>query len=900
MRNLKKVLSLVLCLAMMLSIMVMGAGAAFTDQDKIVNKEAVDMCSALNIINGYEDNSYRPEGNITRAETTKLIAMMLNGGKEGNLPAAGYSSFSDVLTSPNSKWASPYIEYCVADGIVCGWDGMFAPDNNVTATEAAKMLLVSLGYKSDKEGFEGTGWNVRVNVKASQVGLYNGLKGMDVSAPLTRDNAAQMIWNALQANTVLYSPAGQAVSNNQTLLAKAYGATVDTGVMAQIYYNKDTKEYTYSIVDANVDRNDIGNVIGGGDFLNGATTFVTAADYSDLFAMNVTVLHKGNQALLIRVNEGGTVVEGVYGDINFNNTNSNTFTVNGQKYRLDNVVGDMTAITVLYNGIDDDAFDAIVFPQYSFRAIDLDGGGDVDLFVVYPYVVLKVDNVMTNSFVTRELARNDAKLVAVNGQNQNQMRAEPDEIVQDRVMINNLSGAIEFDDVQVSGKLAPYGYVMAVPGTFTAQGEDIYTALNIQSGVVKKLNTNDSMITMNGTQYDGGLLSIWDNQALGREISLNNTYSYVEVNNYLFMMDGAGMVPAYDNYVVVTKTANFAENADQTWQTDLLTTKGTTMRVDVSNVDLQRWFIGGPVVGAMYTYQVNDDGYYELTAVVDGNKQENSSVFDLQQVYKWGATLNDTLHPWLGYINSGVEDMYGTNSAGSWFADEDDADTVYNIEKDAVIFVYNADADPDNGGVEYSVVKGSDLKNLNVNVDTINWAFTGASVKRAGIATVDLGYVLVDETPDEITMYAALTDDNAIRAVNENGKYYISVDVIAAGGKKVTLETPESMMQDKPLFDLLYNALTDAPDSIFQFILDKNGKLIGIKNYGSVGTTAEITGIYNGIITLDDDNTVFVTDNTIFLPTGGMTNGYDDLVIGDEITYDVNNNNELVFVGYNK
>ena len=37
MRNLKKVLSLVLCVAVMLSVMVMGAGAAFSDQDKIEN-----------------------------------------------------------------------------------------------------------------------------------------------------------------------------------------------------------------------------------------------------------------------------------------------------------------------------------------------------------------------------------------------------------------------------------------------------------------------------------------------------------------------------------------------------------------------------------------------------------------------------------------------------------------------------------------------------------------------------------------------------------------------------------------------------------------------------------------------------------------------------------------------
>ena len=50
MRNLKKVLALVLAMAMSLSLAV-TAGAAFNDQDKIVNTEAVDMCVALDIIN---------------------------------------------------------------------------------------------------------------------------------------------------------------------------------------------------------------------------------------------------------------------------------------------------------------------------------------------------------------------------------------------------------------------------------------------------------------------------------------------------------------------------------------------------------------------------------------------------------------------------------------------------------------------------------------------------------------------------------------------------------------------------------------------------------------------------------------------------------------------------------
>ena len=141
----KKVLSLVLCVAMMLSVMVVGAGAAFSDQSKIKNTEAVDACTALNIIGGYPDGSFKPEGNITRAEVTKMICVALNGGKEPNLATNATPTFSDVRTNANSAWAEKYIESCASQGIVSGvGGGKFAPAGNVTGTQLAKMLLAAV------------------------------------------------------------------------------------------------------------------------------------------------------------------------------------------------------------------------------------------------------------------------------------------------------------------------------------------------------------------------------------------------------------------------------------------------------------------------------------------------------------------------------------------------------------------------------------------------------------------------------------------------------------------------------------------------------------------------------------------------------------------------------------
>ena len=204
MRNLKKVLSLVLCVAVMLSVMVMGAGAAFSDQDKIKNTEAVDACVALNIIGGYEDGSYHPERNIKRSEITKMICVALNGGKEPNVSTNTTPTFSDVRGT-SAAWAEGYIESCVAQGIISGvGGGRFSPNGNVTGSQLAKMLLVSLGYNANTEGFVGNAWATNVNVIASQKGLYEGLERMDTSAALTRDNAAQMVWNAMNAYEVEY------------------------------------------------------------------------------------------------------------------------------------------------------------------------------------------------------------------------------------------------------------------------------------------------------------------------------------------------------------------------------------------------------------------------------------------------------------------------------------------------------------------------------------------------------------------------------------------------------------------------------------------------------------------------------------------------------------------------
>jgi len=188
---------------MMLSIMVVGAGAAFADQSDIDTKhqEAVDACNALNIITGFANGKFMPNDTVTREQTAKMICVLLNGGNDPVLGSA-VSSFSDVA---NDRWSCPYIESCVSQDIIVGvGGGKFAPAGKVTGSQLAKMLLVALGFSPDHQKYSGSTWEVNVNTDASARGFYKDLEDIDPSQPLTREHAAQMIWNALNANEVEY------------------------------------------------------------------------------------------------------------------------------------------------------------------------------------------------------------------------------------------------------------------------------------------------------------------------------------------------------------------------------------------------------------------------------------------------------------------------------------------------------------------------------------------------------------------------------------------------------------------------------------------------------------------------------------------------------------------------
>ena len=205
MKNFRKVLALVLVVATLFSFVAMTASAKeYTDTDKVSYTEAVDVLTAIGILNGYTDGTYRPTNTIARAEMAKMIAVLANAGKDniGDLYASA-CKFADM--TGDAVWAKSYVAYCNQIGIVAGRNATtFDPYGKVTGVETAKMLLCMIGFDAKAQGYVGTNWQVNVMRDAEKLGLLEGFAAdYKIEKAITREEAAQMMLNALKAPMVV-------------------------------------------------------------------------------------------------------------------------------------------------------------------------------------------------------------------------------------------------------------------------------------------------------------------------------------------------------------------------------------------------------------------------------------------------------------------------------------------------------------------------------------------------------------------------------------------------------------------------------------------------------------------------------------------------------------------------
>ena len=205
----KKLLAMVLALVMTLSLAV-SANAAFKDDKSISDDyaESVAVLNGMGVFKGYEDGSFKPEGNITRAEVATIVYRIYTADVAKNDKSGLYATYNKFSDMAGAGWAQGYIGYCANAELVKGYpDGTFKPSGKVTGYEVLAMILRAVGY--DKNGeFSGADWALHVAQTAQQAGVLKNVKGIDLNAPATRELVAELLFRAIaEASTVTYTPA---------------------------------------------------------------------------------------------------------------------------------------------------------------------------------------------------------------------------------------------------------------------------------------------------------------------------------------------------------------------------------------------------------------------------------------------------------------------------------------------------------------------------------------------------------------------------------------------------------------------------------------------------------------------------------------------------------------------
>ena len=230
MKNLKKVLALVLAVVMIMGTVAVASAKDYADVKADSDyAEAIDVLSNLNILDGFKNGetyNFQPDGYFTRAQAAKIVAIVHNAATNGKIKGQDaisslYSNAQNPFVDCNNSWALPFINYCRITGLA---DGMtkttYAPERRLTGVQWLKLMLTTLNFDTAKEGYTGTGWDINVLNRANEVGLTDGLAdGWKAIAPIKRGEAAQVLYNALTKYLVEY---GQLVKNNYDTTGKYY------------------------------------------------------------------------------------------------------------------------------------------------------------------------------------------------------------------------------------------------------------------------------------------------------------------------------------------------------------------------------------------------------------------------------------------------------------------------------------------------------------------------------------------------------------------------------------------------------------------------------------------------------------------------------------------------------
>ena len=708
----------------------MFAGAAFTDSADIKATEAVDTLTALGVIDGYTDGSFKPNGTVTRAEMAKMIFVLWNGGKSD---ASAYQSMNSAFADTKNHWAAGYVNFCASNHIIAGKSAStFAPNATVTGQEAAKMLLVVAGYDPAKAGLTGPQWAQNTMSYAGLAGLFD-----DVDAPveqaLPRQYAAQMLYNALDVNRVKWSTDSNAFDditswNGSTFVKETLGEKY----MDLVRDGKDVNHPVYLIGTEKEDGRDTYSLN-----TTGSTYIRVKGDYSDLVGQRIVVMHKqGKVDQVYGVSayvDSKVVASGTVGQLE--KDGNDKVKLDGTSYKVytnssDGVVSYFDKpnsgekLSTLVGLAKNDGTAAKNDVARSVKLIDNNGDGKIDAVVSSPVEFGKVTYVGSSS-----------------------------------ITVDSGVGSLKFDDTTVYDGVKKDDFVYVTRDEYNSSDKDVVTKADVTSAEVAATRTSSGNVVE--ARVDG----TWYRLAKDVTVKSGSTYDMVICGKYILNAD--------ETKGTLEDLAFLDEIAIKANQADL--DKGVGSQKTEGTVKARMYFADGTDAEVKLSKYDGD----KLTQAIANSKlvSNNQSKSGLVTYTKLSDGTYDI--EFVYYTNSTDKNIAGCDALKIGSGKVDEKIDSMPINDDAVIFV--------KAQTEIKVLSGKSVANWsaknNVGYTVLTNAKNGLDYVAAGLLTVSDNTV-PGATAD--TKYGYLTRDGY--TVTVDGEKKAAYEVWTTEGTKTLIE----------------------------------------------------------------------------------------------------------------
>ena len=590
MRNLKRALSLGLTATMISGLMVMGSSAAsYADVTSKQNEEAIEVLKTVGIMVGDENGKFNPEAKVTRNEMAVVMCNLLD------YTVASYKGTSPFTDVP--EWAEPYVAACYTNGITSGYDAKtYGGSDTVTTGQAALMLLKALGYFQYSADF-GSDWLVETTKNGSTAGLFDGV-ATGAKEALTRNDVAQMVLNALEADLVkaekngsdvqvgdIVISGGKATYDSRTGTDSKYAKIDSTKVDGKYTIQLGEDLYDGDLVKADGADDDFGRPSVKWTYEN--KEIGTYADDAD--AVYTATVEKQDLYDLVGSD--------VYNDLKNGDAD---FTV-----VVDGVAQKVNLSDYIVKNNDDDAGKDVIKKGATTEVFIDDDSNDVVIAVINSYVA-QVDG---------DYDKNDEEL-------------ELD--ILDEAFVDVKDTTLSSDDFDYLDSYSDEDYVL-----ITVANKEIKT-IDLAETVEGKVTayTEKKNVTVDGTKYEYSKNytdAVKDDSNLSYD--LNDAYTLVlDANGYVIYTDGTA---GHNDYVYVAEIAPTG-GAKADLEADAYFIDGTNKVVVVDNDDEIK--DNTSFENKWYSYNEKSNGKYELEAIT-GEKNETYTVSaDNQKIVENGKS----------------------------------------------------------------------------------------------------------------------------------------------------------------------------------------------------------------------------------------------------------------------